>query len=373
MSKTISIRTMLGTTFLLGLGVGMSARRRDRVRGFQGRTALVTGGSRGLGLELVRELSHRGARVLFCARTADEVHRAERLLHSEGHHRARGYVADISRPDGPADLWSQIQHETKCADLLVNNAGIIQVMPFVRAQEKSFHDCLDTFLYGPLRMTQEVLGAMISGGGGTVVNIASVGGQIPAPHLIPYNAGKAALVALSEGLSVELDRYGVNVLTVVPGLMRTGSHRNAQFAGDSSKEYAWFSRAALHPALTVPPDRAARQIVDAVSRGKRKLSIGWEAKLAPLFHVLTPELSHRVVSAIEKLLPGTGQDSVSRQGEIVSGDSPPLSALFQGIERQAIAQYQSARYAVAEEDSGPPSNQLCRGLRTRPALYTARL
>ncbi len=344
--------TAIGPAFLLGLGLGMMLRRRSTHRQFEGQTALVTGGSRGLGLQLVRELSRRGARVVFCARTADEVTRAEQLLHSEGYQDVRGMVADVSRPDGPQDLCSRVSTEIGPVDILINNAGIIQVMPFVHSQEKTFHDCLDIFLYGPLRMSQELLPAMISAGGGTIVNIASLGGQIPAPHLVAYNAGKAALVALSEGMSVELDRYGINVLTVKPGLMRTGSHRNAMFGGNSSQEYAWFSRAALHPVLTVGAEGAASQIADAILDKRRTLSIGWEAKWAPLLHSLFPEISHSLTSAAEKLMPGTGPEEAVLMGEIVAPEAPPMSGLFQRIEKQAMERHQATRYASASHING---------------------
>ncbi len=345
MSKETQIKnSAIGPAFLLGLGLGMMLRSRSAHRQFQGQTALVTGGSRGLGLQLVRELSRRGARVVFCARHADEVTRAEELLQAEGYQNVHGMVADVSRPDGPHDLVSRISRKIGRLDILINNAGIIQVMPFVHSQEKTFHDCLDTFLYGPLRMTQEVLPGMISAGGGTIVNIASLGGQIPAPHLVAYNAGKAALAALSEGMSVELDRYGINVLTVRPGLLRTGGHRNALFGGNPSQEYAWFSRAAIHPALTVGAGEAARRIADAVLDRRRTLSIGWEAKWAPLFHILFPETSHSLTSAAEKLLPGTGPKRSVVMGEIVASEAPPLSSLLQRIERQAVKKHQSTRF-----------------------------
>lgn len=338
----------LSGAFWLGLGLGLLMRARRNRGQLQGHTALVTGGTRGLGLQLVRELSSRGATVAFCARHADEVERAERLLRQEGHTYVRGYVADVAHPDGPASLASAVARDFGPITILVNNAGIIQVAPFVDSQESSFHDCLDLFVYGPLRLSREVLPDMMAFAQGTIVNIASVGGQIPAPHLVPYNAGKAALTALSEGMSVELDRYGVNVLTVKPSLMRTGSHRNALFGGRSNQEYAWFSKAAIHPALAVSTQSAAEQIVDAVVEGRRTLAVGWEAKLGPLFHTLMPELSHRLTSAVEKWLPSAGAaPHPLEMGEIVAADSDPLGPLMGRLEKTAIERHQSARFASA--------------------------
>jgi short-subunit dehydrogenase len=335
--------------FWAGLALGLLQRTRRKRRQLNGQIALVTGGTRGLGLQLVRELSSRGASVAFCARHADEVERAERMLQKQGHRYVKGYVADIAHPDGPATLASQVARDFGPVTLLVNNAGTIQVLPFVDSDESAFHDCMELFVYGPLRLCREVLPDMMAFGRGTIVNVASVGGQLPAPHLVPYNAGKAALVALSEGMSVELDRYGVNVLTVKPGLMRTGSHRNALFGGRSGEEYSWFSKAAVHPALALSTESAARRVVDAVVEGRRTLAVGWEARLGPLFHTMLPELSHRLTSAVEKRLPSAGsQPHPLRMGAMVAPEAEPMGPLLDRLEKAAVAAHQSARYTPGE-------------------------
>ena len=84
-------------------------------------------------------------------------------------------------------------------------------------------------------------------GGGRIINIASIGGKIAVPHLLPYVASKFALVGLSEGLRAELARDRIYVTTVSPGLMRTGSHLNALFKGQHKKEFALFSVANASP------------------------------------------------------------------------------------------------------------------------------
>lgn len=338
---------LLSGSLLLGLGLGFMLRTRQRRRQLNGHNVLVTGGTRGLGLQLVREFADRGAQVAFCARTADEVERAEDMLLGEGRRYVKGYVADVSHPDGPATLVAQVAREHGPITILVNNAGTIQVTPFVDSEEAMFHECIDLFLHGPLRLCREVLPDMMAFGKGTIVNITSIGGQIPAPHLVPYNCGKAAMVALSEGMSVELDRYGVNVLTVKPGLMATGSHRNAFFGGRSNQEYSWFSRAAVHPALSKSTAAAARQIVDAVLAGRRTLAVGWEAKIGPLFHSMMPELSHRLTSAVEKWLPSAGAEPHRLEmGEIVAPEASPLGPAMKKLEQHAVDKHQAARYTV---------------------------
>ena len=340
---------VLAGSLVLGLGLGLMLRRRRHRTEFAGRTVLVTGGSRGLGLELVREFSRRGARVVFCARHADEVSRAEAELDRQGHRQVYGMVCDVSHPEGPARLCAEVTSAFGAVDILVNNAGQIQVQPFVDSDETAFHRSLDLFLYGPLRLSQELLPAMMSQGRGAIVNVTSIGGLLPAPHLVSYNCGKAAMVALSEGMSVELDRYGIQVLTVKPGLMRTGGHRNAMFGGRASEEYAWFSRAAVSPALALSASSAARRVVDALAEGRRTVSLGWEGKWGPFFHTFLPETSHRLTSLIEKLLPAAGAAQPPLMGEIVAPEAPPLGPLLQRIEQKALDRHQAARYAVAVE------------------------
>ncbi len=343
---------LISGALMLGFGLGLLARRRSNTTQFQGHNVLITGGTRGLGLQMVREFSRRGATVFFCARHADEVDRAEEQLDREGYKNVFGLVADVAHPDGPASAVARIAAMAGPIDILVNNAGTIQVSPFVDSDETAFHECLDVFLHAPLRMSREVLPEMMAAGTGTIVNITSIGGQIPAPHLVPYNCGKAAMVALSEGMSVELDRYGVNVLTVKPGLMRTGSHRNAMFGGHAAQEYEWFSRAAIAPGLAISASSAANSICDAVAGRKRTLALGWEAKLGPLFHALMPELSHSLTSFIEKRLPSAGAEpQPMAMGDLVAPEATPLNAMLERLEKQAMDKHQAARYSVP--DRGP--------------------
>src|SRR6185503_4123757 len=106
---------------------------------------------------------------------------------------------------------------------------------------------------------------------GRIVNITSIGGKISVPHLLPYSASKFALVGLSEGLRAELAKDGIVVTTICPGLMRTGSPRNATFKGQHRAEYAWFSIGDSLPVTAMSADRAARQILTACKRGEAEV------------------------------------------------------------------------------------------------------
>ena len=126
------------------------------------------------------------------------------------------------------------------------------------------------------------------------------------PHLVPYSASKFALVGLSKGLRAELMKDGIKVTTVCPGLMRTGSPRNADFKGQHQLEYAWFSISDALPLLTVSAENAARQVVQACKRGQAELVISIPAKLAVTFDALFPELSSQMLAIVNQLLPEAG-------------------------------------------------------------------
>src|SRR5207302_995684 len=125
--------------------------------------------------------------------------------------------------------------------VLINNAGVIQVGPMEEMTLADYEDTMQTHFWAPLFTTLSVLPALRRQGEGRIVNISSIGGKIAVPHLLPYSASKFALTGFSEGLRAELLKDGIYVTTVCPGLMRTGSPRNADFKGQHRAEYAWFS------------------------------------------------------------------------------------------------------------------------------------
>jgi short-subunit dehydrogenase len=141
---------------------------------------------------------------------------------------------------------------------------------------------------------------------GRIVNISSIGGKVSVPHLVPYSASKFALVGLSKGLRAELMKDGIKVTTVCPGLMRTGSPRNADFKGKHRFEYAWFSISDALPLLTVSAENAARQIVHACKRGQAELVISVPAKIAVLLDSLFPEATSQMLALANRMLPEAG-------------------------------------------------------------------
>lgn len=270
-----------------------------------GKAALVTGSSRGLGLLIARELADRGCRVLLCARGRGELDAARRQLAERGAE-VRALACDLTDPQAPGRLMDAMETEFGGVDILVNNAGVIQVGPLAAMAEEDFRSAMDVMFYAPLRLTLAALPMMRRRPGGRIVNITSIGGRVPAPHLLPYDTAKFAATALSEGLHAELAAEGISVTTVLPGLMRTGSHTAARFSGDAGKEYAWFGPASGLPLLSMDAERAARAIVRAAERRRTELVLTPAAKLAVRMHGVAPATTTKALSLACRLLPGPG-------------------------------------------------------------------
>ena len=122
-----------------------------------------------------------------------------------------------------------------------------------------------------------------------------------------------ALVGLSKGLRSELLKDGIVVTTICPGLMRTGSPRNADFKGKHRLEYAWFSISDALPLLTVSAENAARQIIAACKQGRAELVISIPAKVAVVFDSLFPEFSSQMLALTNRFLPSAGGVGAERR------------------------------------------------------------
>jgi NAD(P)-dependent dehydrogenase (short-subunit alcohol dehydrogenase family) len=289
---------------LASLG-GVWAFRRARAASLRERVVLVTGGSRGLGLLLARELGRRGARVAICARDAAELERAKSLLAAQGV-TALTAPCDVSQPGQVRDLVTRVERELGPIEVLVNNAGTLTVGPVEAMTEADFATAMGVHFWGPLHATMAVLPAMRARRWGRIVNISSIGGKVAIPHLVPYSASKFALAGLSEGLRAELHKDGIRVTTVCPGLMRTGSPVQVEFTGQPAAEHAWFSISDALPIFSMSAARAARQIAAACARGDAEVILSWQGKLLALAHGVVPGMVANALGVVNRALPGVG-------------------------------------------------------------------
>ncbi|MDE1176751.1 MAG: SDR family NAD(P)-dependent oxidoreductase [Edaphobacter sp.] len=273
----------------------------------RGRVVLITGSSSGLGLALAERYATAGAKLVLTARSMDDLTAAkERLLHRGAIREADILLlpCDIAKADDVSSMiHAAIAHFGR-VDVLINNAGIIQVGPIESQTVEAFQQAMQTNFFGAVHTVQAVLPHMLARRTGKIVNIASIAGKFAMPHLLPYVASKFALVGYSEGLHAELRHKGIRVTTVCPGLMRTGSQNHAQFSGNARAESRWFTIAATMPLLAASVKRAANRIYMAEHDGRAEITITPQAWLAARFAGAHPEASQIAAAIVnEYLLP----------------------------------------------------------------------
>ncbi len=328
---------LLMTLFGAGLVGGIAWSRRRSAARLSGQVAWITGGSRGLGLEIARALLAHDVRVVLSARDAHALARACEQLDAEPH-AVLALPCDVTDPASVARASAQIVDRFGGIDLLFNCAGIIQVSPLELLTDEDFANAMQTHFWGPLRTMNAVSSIMRQQGrGGRIVNIASMGGVVAMPHMAAYCASKFALVGLSDAYRAELAPHDIQVLTVCPGMMRTGSHVNATFKGAHGDEYAWFSGSNGVPGLSINAARAARAIVAACAQGRNRLDLSVPAHAGRVAQAIAPDLLADVMKWVARGLPEVpqklGQDILLKGSQARRG---ALDALTQLSDTAAI-------------------------------------
>ncbi|NKI41942.1 SDR family NAD(P)-dependent oxidoreductase [Streptomyces physcomitrii] len=272
-----------------------------------GQSALVTGGSRGLGLLLAERLAARGNRVTIAARDPEELERAASWVARHTGTTPTTRVCDVREEEAVGALVAQTAEEQGGLDAVFSVAGIIQVAPVAALDPESFRAAMDTMFHGNVHTSLAALPHLRrSPYGGRLILVGSVGGLLAVPHLVPYSCAKAAVAALAEGLRTELAGSAVSVTAAHPGLIRTGSHRQAQFGGDRAREFAWFAALSGAPLVSMDARRAAERIVRAAERRRVRLVLTPAARAAGLAHGVAPALTTRASGLAARLLPAPG-------------------------------------------------------------------
>ena len=335
------MRSTAAVGFAVGFGAmslaAASVLRSARTIQLAERTVVIVGGSRGLGLVMAREFAAEGAHLVLLARDEAELDRALQDLNGRGFD-ATAIACDVTERLQIEHAVDRIVAERGTIDVLINNAGVIQVGPMAHMTVADFEQAMATHFWGPLHTILAALPHMRRAGAQRIVNISSIGGKIAVPHLLPYSASKFALTGLSEGLRSELASEGFRVTTVCPGLMRTGSTYNAEFKGQHRREFAWFHLADSIPGLSVGAQRAARRIVDAVRHGDAEVVISAPAKLAVLLNGVSPALMATALTAGANVLPAADENAggEARSGWQSVSDAVP-SALTALADRATLA------------------------------------
>jgi len=235
-----------------------------------GKTALITGGGRGIGRAIALAFARQGARVAVAARTAEQVQEVA----SEIGDQAIALVCDVSDAESVARMFTEMRERFGDPDILVNNAGVAESATLVTTTDELWHRHIAINLSGTFYCTREALPAMLKNGWGRVINVASIAGKTGAPYIAAYSASKHGVLGLTRSVALEVATSGVTVNAICPGYVDTemvsrGVERITSRTGRSAEE-ALDSLRKMSPQnrLVTPEEVAAVALLFASDEGR---------------------------------------------------------------------------------------------------------
>ncbi len=256
------------------------------MRDLRGRTAIVTGASRGLGPYIARALAAEGVNLSLAARSAGDLERVAEDMRALGV-RAKAVAGDVTLAGDRARLVEATLAEFGRIDILVNNAGIEVTSHFERQGEEELVQTIDVNLTSAVLLTRQVIPVMLERKAGHVVNMASLAGKVPVPYSVPYAASKAGLVGFTESLRNEFRKRGVSASVVCPGLVsEAGMYVQMQQDAGVKENFL---------AGTVTPKKVASDVVKAIRRDRPEMLVyRGPGRLVSAFSEAAPGVFERV-------------------------------------------------------------------------------
>lgn len=222
----------------------------------RGISALVTGGSKGIGYGIAEAIARAGGNVVICARNEDEVREAATALDSLGDGRAIGVRCDMRSEEEVRSLVERTVSELGRIDVLVNNAGVGRFGPVDELTSEDWHSVIETNLNGVFYASHAAIPHMKKAGTGFIINIGSLAGKNPIPGGAAYNASKFGLLGFSEAMMLDVRHAGIRVTCVMPGSVATYFNDHTP-----SPEDAW----------KIQPEDIAKIVVDLIEMPERTL------------------------------------------------------------------------------------------------------
>ena len=284
----------------------------ERTYDLRSKTILITGGSRGLGLVMARQLLQAGARLALCARDEAELEQARTELEQYSGE-VLALTCNVTDQDHVEEMVQQVRNRFGTIDILINNAGTDIVGPLEAMTMQDYDDTMKLHFWAPLYTTYAVLPEMQQSQAGRIVNISSIGGKIVSPHMVAYCASKFALVGLSNGMRIELAKDGIAVTTVCPGLIHTGVVDHAVMKGQHRQEFAWFSISDSLPLLSASAEQVAHATIAGLKRGDAEVIVPSWVWLVSKLYALFPAAMINLLGFGNQFLPEAGVNGNERK------------------------------------------------------------
>lgn len=281
--------------------------------------AVVTGGGRGLGLAITRELVARGCRVAICGRDGEIIDQATHQLRADGAD-VFGMSCDASDPAQVSRFIAAVLGHYGRVDILINNAGQCFVGPAAELEVEDLRSALQNIFWSQAHPTLALLPHLRGAGSGRIANITSFAGKVPLVHQAAYVAGKFAATGWSEALSAELAKDGIHVSTIAPPPIRNGAPLHVHYNGRKEKEFRWFAWCLSSPLTSTTAERTARVVVDAVEHGDRERHVTVSCWLLSRLHGAFPTWMARALALVDRLMPppaAAGQTERMQLGSVL--------------------------------------------------------
>ncbi|HTV30024.1 MAG TPA: SDR family oxidoreductase [Xanthobacteraceae bacterium] len=203
-----------------------------------GRTAVVTGGSKGIGLAVAARFAASGADVAMVARTAEPLKQAVEVIRKSTQTRVIGIQADVSKAADVQRAYDEVIEAFDKVDIVVNNAGTSRAMPFDKVTDEILYDDLELKLLAAVRLIRLVVPQMKERRWGRIINVLNIGAKAPRPNSMPTSISRAAGMAMTKALSHELAPHNVLVNAMLVGFIRADQHvQLAKRANMTLEEY----------------------------------------------------------------------------------------------------------------------------------------